>query len=58
MDREMGLVLGGILLVILVLVGVLFWSGIDFADRCERAGGVLVNYEVCLTKDSTVLLAN
>jgi hypothetical protein len=56
MDKEMGCILGGILLVFLLLIGALLWSGQDFANRCERAGGVLVHYDICLTKDSTVLM--
>ena len=48
--------LGGVLLLIVLLIGLVFWSGQNFADRCERAGGVLVNWSVCVTKDSEVLL--
>lgn len=56
--RELGVLSGLIVLLVGLLVGLLIWSGQDFANRCERAGGVLVKYSVCVTKDSTVLMAS
>ena len=55
-DRTVLGMLGGLGLFALLLIGLIFWSSQDFADRCERAGGVLVKYSVCLTPDSHVLM--
>jgi len=56
--REIGLMLGFVLLLLFGMIGLMLWSGQDFANRCERADGVLVNWSVCVTKDSTILMVN
>lgn len=54
--KELGLVLGGLFLLIVLLFAGMFWSYQDFADRCERTGGVLLTYEVCVAPGVTVLM--
>lgn len=56
--KEFGLFIGGAALFVILILGLVFWSSQDFANRCERAGGVLVNWSVCITKDSEVLMVN
>ena len=55
-DKFFLAILGGIAIIFVVLIGILFYSDQDFANRCERSGGVLVKYSICLTNDSSVLM--
>lgn len=40
--------LGFMLVIVVLLFGMLFYSGQQFAEQCERSGGTLVKYDVCL----------
>lgn len=57
-DWTVEVMFGALVLLIVLIFGLIVWSSQDFANRCERAGGVLVDYRVCLTHDSTVLMTS
>lgn len=48
----------GIGLFMLTLVGLLVWSELDFANRCERAGGVNINSEICVPAGTQILMVS
>lgn len=54
--KEAIVMLGIPLALIVLVLGALFWSSQDFANRCERAGGINIDYEVCVPAGTTILM--
>ena len=55
---DLVLILGGVLVLIFSLIGLIFVSSQNFVDRCERAGGVSIKYEVCVPKGTQILIVS
>ena len=58
MMREAALIFGMPVLLIVLLIGLTVWASQDFANRCERAGGVNIAYKVCIPKGTQVLMTS
>jgi hypothetical protein len=54
-DKELMAILGVMVLIMGLLIGSIFWSYQDFANRCERAGGMLMTSDVCVGPDARVI---
>jgi len=52
------LVLGGVLALIGLILVLVFLSSQDFANRCEQAGGVNIDYKVCVPAGTKILMTS
>lgn len=50
--------IGSFILLIAILLGLIFVSYENFADRCERAGGVNIQYKVCVPAGTDILMVS